>query len=931
MKPETSETFKNHYLWSHQLFINKMKKQTFSTFLLLCVAAISFGQLSIKNPTVENRRNPIGMDEKLPRFSWVIDAGGRRNVTQAFYEIRVSTDGEAILKGKQILWSSGRTRSDASVLVSYGGPALKPGTRYHWQVRVWDNSGQVSRWSEAAFWQTGLIDAANWKALWIGLSYKEDSLNWPSPLLRKEFSAKRRVKMATAYITARGLYEAQINGQRVGDAYLTPGWTAYHHRIQYQAFDVTNLLLPGDNAIGVTLGSGWFRSYLAWGGKRESYGKDIALLFQLDIEYNDGSHELVVSDGTWQCSTGSIVDSEIYHGETIDARLNKVGWSNVGYDAKAWKSVSIKDAGAAQIVATYNEPIRKQERFTPKRIFTTPKGERVIDFGQNLVGWVEVRATGAAGSKVTLLHAEVLDKDGNFYIENLRSAKQECSYTLAGTGQPEFFEPHFTFQGFRFVRVVDFPGDFTEANFTAVALYSDMPKTGNFTCSNPLVNQLQSNIQWGQRGNFLDVPTDCPQRDERLGWTGDAQAFARTATFNHDVHGFYAKWLKDVALDQRADGSVPFVVPNVLGEQSCGSTGWADAATIIPWDVYLAYGDRRVLETQYPSMKAWVDYMTAQSKDDLWNTGFHFGDWLFYSENNDNGGNSAVTYKPIMQQCFWAHSTQLLVNAANVLGKRDDVLNYSRQLDKIKSAFNREYVTPNGGLMSATQTAYVLALNFDMLPQGLRQQAAKRLVDNVKSYGTHHTTGFLGTPYICHVLTRFGFADVAYELFLREKYPSWLYPVTMGATTIWERWDGIKPDSTFEEASMNSFNHYAYGAIGDWMYRAVAGIDTETGAPGYKRITVKPHIQKWLTEAKAEYLTPYGNLVSHWKVEGGQTTLIVEVPANTTATIYLPTDKTEGITENGQPIAAGSFKIGKREGGYVALAEVGSGRYEFRF
>ncbi|MCC6723286.1 MAG: family 78 glycoside hydrolase catalytic domain, partial [Saprospiraceae bacterium] len=517
-----------------------MKKQTLTALLLLCLALTSFGQLSIKNPTVEYRQNPIGLDELLPRFSWILEADGRRNVVQAYYEIRVGTDLEALKKGKQILWTSGRTKSEASVLVSYGGPTLQASTRYYWQVRVWDNAGQVSLWCEPNYWQTGLLDAGNWKAQWIGLSYKEDSLKWPSPMFRREFTAKRRVKMATAYITSKGLYEAQINGQRVGDAYLTPGWTAYQHRIQYQAYDVTNLLQSGDNAVGVTLGSGWFRSYIAWNNNREAYGKELALLFQLDIEYMDGSHELVVSDGSWQASTGPILDAEIYHGETIDARLNKTGWSTVGYKATDWQPVAIKEAGKAQIVATYNEPIRKQERFTPKAIFTTPKGERVIDFGQNLVGWVEVKVTGPTGSKVKLLHAEVLDKAGNFYTENLRAAKQQCSYTLAGTGQQEFFEPHFTFQGFRYIQVVDFPGEFTEANFTAVALYSDMPKTGSFSCSHPLVNQLQSNIQWGQRGNFLDVPTDCPQRDERLGWTGDAQAFARTATFNHQVHGFFS-------------------------------------------------------------------------------------------------------------------------------------------------------------------------------------------------------------------------------------------------------------------------------------------------------------------------------------------------------------------------------------------------------
>lgn len=910
----------------------RMKKQLLTLLATCLLAAWAFGQLSIKNPTIEFRTNPIGLDEADPRFSWVVDAGDRRNVMQAAYEIKVATNKSDLKRGKNLFWTTGRVMSDASTWVAYIGQPLQPNTRYYWQVRVWDNAKQVSTWSEPNFWQTGLMDASNWKASWIGLGHREDTLNWPSPIFRREFSPKKTVKMATAYITARGMYEAHINGQRVGDAYLSPGWTAYQKRIQYQAYDVTNLLTSGENAVGVTLGSGWYRGYIAWNNNRNAYGKELSFLFQLDIEYSDGTHELVVSDGSWKYATGEIVDSELYHGETIDARLEKKGWKTASFDDAGWQPVKVVQPPTAEIVATYNEPVRKHERFAPQKIFTTPKGEKVIDFGQNLVGWVEVKAMGAAGSRVKLLHAEVLDKDGNFYIENLRAAKQACNYTLAGTGQEEFFEPHFTFQGFRYVMVEDYPGEFSAANFTAVALYSDMPPTGNFTCSNPLVNQLQHNIQWGQLGNFLDVPTDCPQRDERLGWTGDAQAFCRTANFNRNSHGFYMKWMKDVALDQRPDGSVPFVVPNVLGENACGSTGWADVATIVPWDVFTSFGDRRILENQYPSMMAWVDFMAAQSRDDLWNTGFNFGDWLFFSENNDNIGNSAVTYKPLLQQCFWAHSAQLLVNTANILGKKDDAAKYSALLQRIKTAFNREYVTPNGAVLSNTQTAYVLALNFDMLPESLRQQAAKRLVDNIRQYGTHITTGFLGTPYICHVLTRFGYDDVAYELFLREKYPSWLYPVTMGATTIWERWDGIRPDSTFEEASMNSFNHYAYGAIGDWMYRSVAGLDTKTGTQGYKEIVVKPHIGKGLTSASAEQWTPYGKLVSSWQTEAERTVLHVEIPANTTASIYIPTKNSDGVLENGKPLGEAGFTIGKTEDQhYMLLINVGSGKYDFSF
>ena len=460
-----------------------------------------------------------------------------------------------------------------------------------------------------------------------------------------------------------------------------------------------------------------------------------------------------------------------------------------------------------------------------------------------------------------------------------------------------------------------------------------MRPTGTFSCSNVLINQLQHNIQWGQKGNFLDVPTDCPQRDERLGWTGDAQVFSRTATYNMNAHNFFAKWLKDVAADQYANGSIPFVIPNVIGKGTSGpggSTGWADVATVIPWNVYLAYGDKRILEEQYPSMKAWVNYMQLQSKNDLWNTGFHFGDWLFYSRNDDTDGSSAITDKYLIAQCFYAYSTQLLINTAIVLGKKDDEAYYTALITKIKDAYLREYVTPNGLISSDTQTAYVLALQFDMLPENLRQQAATRLVSNIRRYENHLTTGFLGTPYLCHVLSRFGYPNVAYRLLMQDTYPSWLYPVKMGATTVWERWDGIKPDSTFETPTMNSYNHYAYGAIGDWMYRVIAGIDTRTEAPGYKQILIKPTAGGGLTNALADYETSYGKVSSHWKLEGDNFSLDVEIPVNTTATVYIPiTNSNDVIYESGVSVAAApGIKMATPETGYMVV-NVGSGNYHF--
>jgi alpha-L-rhamnosidase len=428
-----------------------------------------------------------------------------------------------------------------------------------------------------------------------------------------------------------------------------------------------------------------------------------------------------------------------------------------------------------------------------------------------------------------------------------------------------------------------------------------MPPTGTFSCSHPLINQLQHNIQWGQKGNFVDIPTDCPQRDERLGWTGDAQVFSRTAAFNMNVAPFFLKWLKDLAADQTEDGRVPFVIPNALDQNASASAGWADAATIIPWNMYQAFGDKDFLEEQYSSMKAWVDFMESKSKDFLWNTGFHFGDWLFYRPFDDNDGRAAVTDKYLIAQAFFANSTQLLINAASVLGKTEDVQRYSDLLKNIKAAFLKEYLTPNGRLVSGTQTAYVLALNFDLLPEDLRQQAADRLAQNIKNYDNHLTTGFLGTPYLCHVLTRFGYTDLAYDLLLQETYPSWLYPVKMGATTIWERWDGIKPDSTFQTPGMNSFNHYAYGAIGDWMYRVVAGI--QESAPGYKKILIAPQPGGKLTEASASLITPYGQVKSSWKIENNMLTLDFIIPPNTLAEIVLPDPE----TKKKETVGSGSY------------------------
>jgi len=896
-----------------------MRKNNFLLLGLLFLTTTISAQVKVVKLLTENQTNPIGLDVQQPRFTWQL-VGEQRNISQTAYEITVSAS-------KGTAWKSGKITSNQSVQVPYSGTALQSGKKYTWQVRVWDNSDKPSAWSEPAFFQTALLNKSDWNAKWIEIDFIEDSVNRPAQYFRKQFSATKKIASATVYITAHGMYEAQINGKRVGDAYLTPGWTSYNKRLQYQVYDVTNLLQNGANAIGVTVGNGWYRGFLAWSGNKDSYGKKTGLLMQLDINYTDGTTARINSDETWKSSTGSIRYSEIYHGETIDAREEKTGWSTANYNDANWSGVKVQNYPNDNLLATYNEPIKKHEKFKPLKIFTTPKGEKVIDFGQNLVGWVIVKANGNAGDKITIRHAEVLDKNGNFYIDNLRAANATANYILSGKGE-ETFEAHFTFYGFRYIKI-EGVNDVKPENFTAVALYSDMKPTGTFTSSNALINQLQHNIQWGQKGNFLDVPTDCPQRDERLGWTGDAQAFSRTAAFNFGVHNFFAKWLRDVEADQRPSGKVPYVIPNVLQPEAGASAGWADAANIIPWNMYLAYGDKKILEDQYNSMKAWVGYMEKESKNYLWNTGFHFGDWLFYRPFDDNDGRSAVTDKYMIAQCFFANSVQIMINTAKVLAKNDDVAKYTELLKNLKEAFSKEYLTPNGRLVSSTQTAYVLALNFDMLPGDLREQAVQKLVDNIKSYNNHLTTGFLGTPYLCHVLSRFGKTDVAFSLLMQESYPSWLYPVKMGATTIWERWNGIRPDSTFEPASMNSFNHYAYGAIGDWMYQVVAGLDTYDDGPGYKHIKIQPHIGGGLTNASASLQTYYGKASSGWKIEGNKIIMDIEIPANTTATVFVPASNKEAITENGNAVSSSKdLQVTGTENGYVIL-KVNSGKYHF--
>ena len=912
-----------------------------STLLLMLVAPSALTAPHAPNapvaPTLSALRaeyleNPVGIDVRQPRLSWKM-AEDRRGVMQSAYQIRVALSERDLQGNRPVLWDSGRVASDESTQRIYSGPALIPGRRYFWQVRAWDDTGAASAWSATAFWEMGLLSSSDWTAKWIEPGLPEDNkAPAASPYLRREFVLAGDVVRARAYVTSRGLYELHLNGQRVGDQLFTPGWTSYNKRLQYQTYDITPLLKKGQNVVGAVLGSGWYRGEIGFRGSRNYYGNTVGLLAQLDVTLAGGKRVVIISDGDWKASTGPILISEIYSGETYDARLEQPGWSATGFDASRWTPVAVAQGRTDDLAAPAGPPVRRIQEIKPIKILKTPGGDTVVDMGQNMVGWVRLKVQGPAGTTVTLRHAEVLDKQGNFYTENLRAAKAALRYTLKGGG-PEVYEPHFTFMGFRYVAVDGYPGDLTLDSLAGIVVHSDMRVTGTFETSKPLVNQLQHNIQWGQKGNFLDVPTDCPQRDERLGWTGDAQVFSRTAAFNMDVAGFFTKWLKDVALDQYPSGAVPHVIPDVLGrpgKPDGGAAGWADVAVIIPWNMYLLYGDARLLGEQYPSMKSWVEYERTRAGDDfIWDGDPHFGDWLaFATTRSDYPG--ATTSKDLIATAFFAHSADLLAQAARVLGKADEAAQYDALVAKVKAAFNREYVTSTGRVGEATQTAYVLALEFNLLPEEMLTVAAARLAKEIRDRG-HLTTGFLGTPYLCHVLSRYGYLDEAYKLLNREDYPSWLYPVKQGATTIWERWDGQKPDGSFQDKGMNSFNHYAYGAVGDWMYRDMAGIDIDPADPGYKHLLVHPMPGGGFTSVKAAHESMYGRVASGWTLDNGAFSLTVEVPANTHATIRLPRAASGAVTLDGKALTNGDGVTGTRQDGADTIVDVGSGKYQFAY
>jgi alpha-L-rhamnosidase len=890
----------------------------------------------------EHLTNPVGIDVPSPRLSWALESPGRGK-KQSAYQILVSHTEQEFREDNGTLWDSGKVLSDETVGVVYAGEEVPSGARCFWKVRVWDENDIPSPYSEGAAWQMGLLRRSDWSASWIGLGEgavggieppsgeKYDDVRMgllPSPYLRKTFELGGAVRRATLYATARGVYEMRLNGSRVGEAVLAPGWTDYNKRIQYQTYDVTGMLAEGQNVLGGILGDGWYAGFVGMDPKRRGahYGPYPQLLAQLVVELDDGTTARVVTDRSWTSSTGPIVFSDLLMGETYDAREERRGWDRADFDDSGWHPASTQELDDALLVAEPSLPIEVMQEVEAVSVTEPSRGVYVFDLGQNMVGWVRLEVAGEAGTEVTLRHAEVLNQDGTIYTENLRSARQADTYILRG-GEQEAFEPHFTFHGFRYVEVTGYPEEPPLNAVTGRVIHSATPPAGEFECSDPMVNKLQSNIVWGQRGNFVSIPTDCPQRDERLGWLGDAQVFVRTASFNMDVSAFFTKWMVDVEDAQSAQGAFPDVAP-VLPDLSLinlseGAPAWGDAGIVVPWTIYRVYGDTRIVERHYDAMTRWMEYVRRANPDLLRTNRLNnnYGDWL--SPEGDD------TPKDLLATAYFAYDAKLMAEMARAIGRQDDANRYEELFRGIKDAFVEAYVGADGRIKGDTQTGYVLALHMDLLPEDLREVAARHLVRAVEREDWHLSTGFAGVGYLLPVLTEFGYVDVAYRLLTNKTYPSWGYTIEHGATTIWERWDGWTDDRGFQSPNMNSFNHYSLGSVGEWLYRYVAGIDLDPREPGYKRVVINPRLGGDLTSARGTCDSIRGKIVSDWELADGELRLKIGIPANTTATVYLPAAAGGRVMESGELAERAEGIESLTMEGETAILTVGSGEYEF--
>ena len=853
----------------------------------------------------EHRTDVPCIDDVAPRLSWQLESD-ELDQRQTGYRLSVECDGET-------LWDSGAIESAASIDVTYAGRALPAGSLCTWRVQVRDQDGRWSAWSETASFH---VAPASWSARWIrrdgvydpgvpvpGEEEERDEedamLRLPAaPYLRRPFQARGDLARATLYATARGVVELELNGARVGDAVLEPGWTDYRARIEYATHDVTGLLRMGENVLGALLADGWYAGMVGFDARRRGnhYGRDPELLCELHLHYADGSRDVVRSDESWRGTTGPVVYSDLLMGERYDARRELGPWSEPGYDDAGWHPVATRARDDTALVPQRAQPIRVTETLQPVAVRERAAGSRVVDFGQNMVGWTRLAVTGERGARVRIRFAEMLEPDGSLHLSNLRTARQLDTYVLKGEAR-ETYEPRGTFHGFRYAEVTG-ADDF---ELSGSVVHSGTPWTGRFECSDDLVNQLWRNITWGQRGNFLSIPTDCPQRDERLGWLADAQVFLPTASLNMDVAAFMTKWGDDLLDAQWPSGSYPDVAPRLVLERE-GAPAWSDAGIIVPWTLWRRYGDRRLLQRHWAAMERYMAYLLRHNPDLLWTArrGNDYGDWLSLG---------AETPRDLLATAYWAHDARLMSEMADELGLPERAAYYRRLRAGIRAAFNAAYVRDEAYIDGDTQTVYVLALHMGLLPEASRPRAAERLVEHIRANGGHLSTGFVGVGLLCPTLSEAGYSDVAHELVTKDTFPSWGYSIRHGATTIWERWDGWTEEHGFQTPEMNSFNHYSLGAVGQWLYEYVGGI--RPAKPGYEHVLIAPEPGA-LDWARTSYRSVRGCISSEWEQDGDTFRLDVAVPPNVTATVVLP-DGTRHDVGSGRRSFSGASPSAERE------------------
>jgi alpha-L-rhamnosidase len=889
--------------------------------------------LKVKNLRIEYHENPSGIDVEKPRFSWFLEGEGR-NRSQSAYQIVVSSDIQKLNAGDWDIWDSGKVNSNSTNQIVYDGVSLQSGSKYFWKVKIWDESGAASNWSSEANWSMGLLNFSDWNGLFIGMDVghqmgnKYDSLYLPpARYLRKSFDIQKKIKKATAYTTALGLYELRLNGSKVGEYYFMPGWTDYNKRVYYQTFDITEDLKEGENVIGAVVADGWYSGYVGYAllvhldKVRGFYGENPSFMGQILIEYEDGSKEVIVSDTSWKASQGAIQEADILMGETHDARLNNAGWDAPGYDDSSWKSPKIYTYPNGRLQAYPGNLIEERERLSSVSVTEPKPGTYVFDLGKNIAGIAELKIEGTAGTEIKLKFGEMRNADGTVLTENLRRARAIDTYILNGEGI-EVWQPKFTYHGFQYVQVEGLSSKPNLDMITGIVMSSIETDASSFASSSDMNNQLYKNILTTQSANFFEVPTDCPQRDERLGWTGDSQTYCRSATYNADVSTFFTKFLIDLDDAQRWYGAYPNFAPFPYSRPDQYAPAWMDAGVIIPYNMYKVYGDTRIVEYMYAGMQKFMEFQADASTDYLRpGAGNNWGDWLSVNE---------TTSHDFIGSSFYGYDADLMAQMALALGKKEDHEHYKSLFENIKKAFAKKYILENGYTTEDTQTTYALALYFNLYPEHLAAKGAARLAEKIRNNGNKFSTGFLGTKHVMLALSKYGHNDLSYKLFKQTEYPSWGYSVVNGSTSIWERWNSYTKDADENSsinAAMNSFSHYAFGSVAEWMFIHGLGIDTED--EGYRNIIIKPAVSREVGFMKGSYDCINGTIASNWELKGKKLNMTVTIPVNTKAKIYIPTSKSSSVKEGKTAISKnGDIKVLSANDNETIL-EVGSGKYEF--